>query len=219
MRHFRHKFVEVCHRLIDVDYMRPVSLLHFCTSWTAADRSDWIEMRSLCKYEFSVVYRKQESRSEPTVVGNSSSISDALLVVGIPSSFSVSGGKLSWISKSDNWKVHLKFGSTSSASCLRSEAEISSNSAKISSSTHSPGRRRPLVKPGGTVLSPLCPSCFCSFPRSARASSSPPGQNGTYPDFPLTKLLLGAGARSNEVDVRPLDERVLEVYERTISDV
>lgn len=42
-------------------------------------------------------------------------------------------------------------------------------------------------------------------------SSSPPGQNGTYPAFPRTNVLLGAGARSIEVDVSPLDGRMFAV--------
>ena len=43
-------------------------------------------------------------------------------------------------------------------------------------------------------------------------SSRPPGQNGTKPVFPLTKLLLGPGARSSEVEVRPVLTRGLETY-------
>lgn len=61
------------------------------------------------------------------------------------------------------------------------------------------------------VLSPLRDSVESS-PDSERISSRPPGQKGTYPDLPLTKLLVGAGARFNEVDVRPVDTWVLGVY-------
>ena len=61
------------------------------------------------------------------------------------------------------------------------------------------------------VLSPLRPSVESSSdPR--RTSSSPPGQKGTYPDLPLTKLFVGAGARFNEVDVRPVDTCVFGIY-------
>ena len=61
------------------------------------------------------------------------------------------------------------------------------------------------------VLSPLRPSVESSSdPR--RTSSSPPGQKGTYPDLPLTKLFGGAGARFNEVDVRPVATCVFGVY-------
>lgn len=80
------------------------------------------------------------------------------------------------------------------------------------SSSSSPGRRRPLLRPGGTVLRPfvlepgVLPSAISTI-----GSSSPPGQNGTYPDFPRTNVLLGAGARSKDVDVRPLDGRIFGV--------
>jgi hypothetical protein len=43
-------------------------------------------------------------------------------------------------------------------------------------------------------------------------SSNPPGQNGTLPAFPRTKFLLGPGARSSEVDVRPVEIRGLDVW-------
>src|SRR5882757_4269393 len=92
---------------------------------------------------------------------------------------------------------------------------ILSSSSNPYSSSSSPGNRNPLVNPGGMVLIPFPPSTISS-PNSSGilepASSNPPGQNGTFPAFPRTKFLLGPGARSSEVDVRPVDNRGLEVW-------
>ena len=73
------------------------------------------------------------------------------------------------------------------------------------SSASSPAKRSPRVKPGGMDLRSLDSSSRLITEAASFATSSiPPGQNGTYPDFPRTKLLLGPGARSREVDVRPV---------------
>ena len=89
---------------------------------------------------------------------------------------------------------------------------LSSPSNPVSPS--SSDNRKPLVNPGGIVLTPF-PSTASSSSNSSEmpelGSSSPPGQNGTLPAFPRTKFLLGPGARSSEVDVRPVDNRGLEV--------
>lgn len=93
---------------------------------------------------------------------------------------------------------------------------VSSLSSKVSvaslsitkgswSSLVSPGRRKPRENPGGTVRSPLLKDFL--FESSADRSSSPPGQKGTYPDLPRTKLFVGAGARSREVEVNPVGRR------------
>lgn len=63
---------------------------------------------------------------------------------------------------------------------LRPKSESSSMSWRMCSSAASPGRRRPRLNPGTTVLSPLD---FSSRPlialESTKTSSSPPGQKGT----------------------------------------
>jgi len=60
------------------------------------------------------------------------------------------------------------------------------------------------------VLSPFLPSFAVNpFPVFGSTSSMPPGQKGTYPDFPLTKLLFGPGGRSIDVEVKPLETRGL----------
>lgn len=87
----------------------------------------------------------------------------------------------------------------------RGRRSIPANSSSSSSSAVSPGNRRPRVKPGGTLFKPLKSSSKSLMAtESFIASSNPPGQKGTNPAFPLTKFVVGAGARSSDVDVSPL---------------
>ena len=79
----------------------------------------------------------------------------------------------------------------------------SSIRSKSSTSLSSPSNRSPLVNPGGTVRNPYdFPMATASSSISPSASSRPPGQNGTCPDFPRTKFLDGAGVRCIEVEWR-----------------
>jgi hypothetical protein len=59
--------------------------------------------------------------------------------------------------------------------------------------------------PGATDLNPFVECSNALLDRTSMdISSNPPGKNGTYPDFPLTKFLLGAGALSNDVEFSPV---------------
>jgi len=85
--------------------------------------------------------------------------------------------------------------------------------SKSSTSPSSPGNRSPLANPGGIVRNPYdFPLATASSPISPSASSRPPGQNGTCPDFPRTKFLDGAGARCIEVECRADSGGGLMVY-------
>jgi hypothetical protein len=104
---------------------------------------------------------------------------------------------------SDNTNLIFSDRNFTCSACCNSGCISCTRSSSVSSG--SPGNRIPRVRPGATLLSPFEPSSS-SFTviESFRASSRPPGQKGTYPDLPLTKLLLGAGVRSRDVDVNPL---------------
>jgi len=107
------------------------------------------------------------------------------------------------------WRVTLTSFSAPSVSVVSSPSIVT----RPSSSTGSPGSLSPLEKPGGIVFNPFVSlaSAFFLSKLSTEISSKPPGQNGTYPDLPRTKFLLGPGARSRDVEVRPvvcLDEGV-----------
>ena len=98
---------------------------------------------------------------------------------------------------------------TASSSSSRVSGDSLSIAKSSWSSLTSPGRRKPRENPGGTVLIPLLTVLLFEVPDR---SSSPPGQKGTCPDFPRTKLFVGPGARSREVEVNPVRRREDGIY-------
>ena len=89
------------------------------------------------------------------------------------------------------------------ARLCRTATEPLALKAMSSTSSASSSKLSPLLRPGGMRRNPLSFAGSESISFSGnKTSSKPPGQNGTFPDFPRTKLCNGPGARSRDVEVK-----------------